>query len=239
MLRTSNRLPHPSARKAVAPLAGIVLAALVLAGCSGGEDPAPTSAAQESTRDDGVTVLQPGRPGEPVETVGPEDVPAGSDWNHSDVAFVQMMVPHHAQALTMSSLAPTRASSPAVKALARRIKGSQGPEVMTLSAWLQARDLEVPKAGEDPSHYDHGEHGHTPMMGMLTDAEMARLKKARGSRFDRLFLRGMISHHQGAVDMAKVVATDGTDLQVSEIAADVATGQAAEITRMRALLHRL
>ena len=239
MLRTSNRSPRPSAPTALATLVGLVLAALVLAGCSGGEDPEPTSAAQESTRDDGVTVLQPGRPGEPVETVDADDVPAGADWNHSDVAFVQMMVPHHAQALTMSSLAPTRASSPAVKALARRIKGSQGPEVMTLSAWLQARDLEVPKAGEDPSHYDHGEHGHTPMMGMLTDTEMARLKAARGSRFDRLFLRGMISHHQGAVGMAKVVATDGTDLQVSEIAADVATGQAAEITRMRALLHRL
>ena len=65
------------------------------------------------------------------------------------------------------------------------------------------------------------------------------LKATSGSRFDRLFLRGMIAHHQGAVDMAQTVAVDGTDLQVSEIAADVSVGQQAEINRMRDLLRDL
>jgi uncharacterized protein (DUF305 family) len=170
---------------------------------------------------------------------GADDGHEGADWNHADVAFVQMMVPHHAQALEMSAMAPERAASKQVLALARRIKGSQGPEVLTMSSWLQTRDIEVPKAGEDPSTYDHGEHGHMEMQGMLTHEQLAELKAARGARFDRLFLRDMIGHHQGAVDMAQQVAVDGTDLQVSEIAADVNTGQTAEINRMRALLKAL
>ena len=237
MHRTSNdtRHPHPLVARAVAALA---LGGLLLTGCSTGadEDQAAPSAAREKGD---VTILQPGRPGEEAETIGPDDVPEGADWNHTDVAFVQMMVPHHAQALEMSALAPKRADSLQVLALARRIKGSQGPEVMTMSSWLQTRDIEVPKAGEDPSHYDHGEHGHMEMQGMLTREQLAELKAARGARFDRLFLRDMIGHHQGAVDMAQQVAVEGTDLQVSEIAADVNTGQTAEINRMRDLLGAL
>ena len=69
--------------------------------------------------------------------------------------------------------------------------------------------------------------------------EMALLKATSGTRFDRLFLRDMIAHHQGAVDMAETVTADGSDLQVSEIAADVSTGQQAEINRMRDLLRSL
>ena len=233
MRRTSNETrPHPLPR-----LVALALTALLLTGCSGDDDgePAPSAAGKNGD----VTILQPGRPGEEAETIDPDDVPEGADWNHSDVAFVQMMVPHHAQALEMSALAPERASSKQVLALARRIKGAQGPEVLTMSSWLQTRDIEVPKAGEDPSSYDHGEHGHMEMAGMLTESELAQLKGSRGARFDRLFLRGMIGHHQGAVDMARHVAVDGTDLRVSEIAADTATGQAAEIHRMRALLRAL
>ena len=235
MHRTSNDARFPRHL----PLAALVLAALLLGGCSGGaggNGGTPDRAAKDKGD---TTILQPGRPGEESETVGPDDVPKAADWNHSDVAFVQMMVPHHAQALEMSELAPERASSPQVKALARRIKGAQGPEVLTMSSWLQTREIEVPRAGEDPGTYDHGEHGHMEMEGMLTKKEMAQLKATSGSRFDRLFLRGMIAHHQGAVDISQTVAVDGTDLQVSEIAADVSVGQQAEVNRMRDLLRAL
>ena len=229
MHRTSNETRHPY------PLLALALAGLLLTGCSSGADEDPQAAKEKGE----VTILQPGRPGEEAETIGPDDVPEGADWSHADVAFVQMMVPHHAQALEMSALAPRRASSEQVLALARRIKGSQGPEVLTMSSWLQTRDIEVPKAGEDPASYDHGEHGHMEMQGMLTHEQLADLKEARGARFDRLFLRDMIGHHQGAVDMAQQVAVEGTDVQVSEIAADVNTGQTAEIDRMRDLLSAL
>lgn len=214
-----------------------LVVALAVGGCT--PDAEPDAGASPSARSE-VTVLQPGRPGEAAETVAPEDVVTSDQaWNHSDVAFVQMMIPHHAQALEMSRLAERRAADDGVKAMARRIRGAQGPEIVAMAAWLDARGMEVPKADEDAADYDHGVHGHTEMAGMLTPEQMAELKASRGTRFDRLFLRGMIAHHQGAVEMADATGRDGADVQVLEMAADVSAGQAAEIDRMEQLLRRL
>ena len=243
MLLTSFDHARPvrrPARRAVRLALGAALAAaLLLTGCTADADPDDGSTDDPGVDQAEITILQPGRPGDEPSTIGPEDVPEGADWNHPDVAFVQMMVPHHAQALEMSALARTHAKSPAVKALARRIEGSQGPEILTLSAWLQTRDIEVPKKGEDAEHYDHGKHGHMEMQGMLTHEQLEALGRLHGTAFDTMFLRRMIAHHQGAVSMAQTVAVDGSDVQVSEIAADVQTGQQAEIDRMRAMLRRL
>jgi len=217
-----------------------LVTALAATGCSssdsGSDGATGTSAAAAGAE---VSVVQPGRPGESATPVDPDDVLPEREWNHSDIAFMQMMVPHHAQALEMSRLAATRADDERVKSLARRIQAAQGPEIITMGAWLAERNIDVPKASEDADSYDHGEHGHTPMVGMLTHEQMDELEAARGRRFDRLFLRGMIAHHQGAVDMAQTTARDGVDVQVAEITADVAVGQSAEIERMRELLEQI
>lgn len=234
MLTSPLRQPVPTRRRLACVLA---VALLATAGCTGetGED-----GSAPSGRNAGVTVLQPGSPGDPVTTLGPDDeLPEAPEWNHADVAFMQMMVPHHEQALVMSKLATTRAESPEVASLARRIAGAQGPEIITMAGWLEQRGIEVPRAGDDPDDVDHSKHGHSGMAGMLTPEQMEALSETRGRRFDRLFLRGMIGHHQGAVDMAETVGAEGSDLQVSELAADVAAGQAAEIRRMRQLLRDL
>lgn len=230
---------HALLNRFVPAAALTVTIVLPVSGCTGSDRPTAPAAAPGSDSPGGTTTLQPGAPGEPAATVAPGDVPPDAEWNHSDVAFVQMMIPHHEQAIEMAGLARTRAGSPRVKALARRISGAQGPEIITLAAWLQERDIEVPRAGEDAEEYDHGQHGHTEMAGMLTTAQMEQLAGARGRRFDRLFLTGMIAHHTGAVQMAESVGTDGSDVQVMEIAADVAAGQSAEIQRMRDLLREL
>lgn len=205
----------------------------LLSGCT--SEPARGSGEDVDRSAADVTVLQPGSPGEPAATVGPEETLGEDEWNHADVAFMQMMVPHHGQALVMARLAEDRAHSPSVRALARRIRGAQGPEIIMMAAWLDERGIDVPKAAETPSDYDHGGHGHSGMQGMLSEEEMEQLRSASGRRFDRLFLDGMIAHHQGAVDMAEVVAREGVDVRVSELAADVAAGQTAEIQRMREL----
>lgn len=184
-------------------------------------------------------VVQPGGPGEAASTLEPGATAEHAEAAHDDVAFMQMMIPHHAQALTMSELAPQRAKSPQVKALARRVLAAQRPEIVTMAAWLTDRNLAVPSAQDDPADFDHGEHGHATMHGMLTDAQMHELEAARGSEFDRLFLRGMIQHHEGAIAMADEVATAGTDVQATEIANEIVIGQGAEIDRMRELLAQL
>lgn len=230
---------HSLLPRFVLPAALSVAVVLLAPGCTGPDQSTAPEAAPKSQSPGGTTILQPGAPGDPAATVAPEDVPSDTEWNHSDVAFVQMMIPHHEQALEMAGLAHTRARSPRVKALARRISGAQGPEIITLAAWLQEREIEVPRAGDDADEYDHGQHGHTQMAGMLTRAQMKQLAAARGRRFDRLFLRGMIAHHTGAVEMAEAAGTDGSDIQVMGMAADVAAGQSAEIQRMRELLREL
>ena len=149
---------------------------------------------------------------------------------------MQMMVPHHAQAIVMSKLAEKHARSDRVRELAARIRAAQGPEILMMAAWLEERDMAVPTAAEDPSEWDHSEHGHNGMVGMLTDAQMDELARARGTAFDRLFLRAMVQHHEGAIDMADDVAVDGIDIMVSEVAADVALTQTAEIGRMQEML---
>lgn len=235
MGRTRN---HPSDSRDLRKFAATVVAlAALLSACSGGTDgdPAP-DAAGTTTK---APVLQPGRPGEEASTIAPEDAPTTASWNHTDQAFAQMMIPHHAQALEMAELATTRARSADVKSLARRIKGAQGPEIRALAAWLSERNLPVPRSVDDVEDHDHGRHGHMSMAGMLTEEQMAALRAARGQEFDRLFLRGMIRHHRGAIEMAESVGKDGTDVLVAEMAADVTATQSAEISRMRELLRTL
>lgn len=218
-------------------LMAVALGAALLTGCSwsGAED--ASDGARAAAGD--LKVILPGRPGEAAKTVDPQDVVNENEWNHADVAFVQMMVPHHDQALEMSRLAASRASDERVLSLSRRIRGAQGPEIIELAAWLDARNIDVPKAAEDPGEYDHGPHGHGSMAGMLTDEQMEDLAAASGRRFDRLFLERMIGHHEGAIAMANDVAREGADVRVAEIAADVATGQSAEIRTMRELLGQV
>jgi uncharacterized protein (DUF305 family) len=220
-------------------LMSIVLS--LLSACGGSadsDDERPVSVSPTQDAHDDLTVIQPGRPGDEASTGAPAPTstqPPG----HADIAFMQMMVPHHAQALEMSRLARTRAADPSVRRLAARIRAAQGPEILMMSAWLEREGVEVPQPGDDPGQWDHSEHGHDPMVGMLTPTQLRELAGARGQRFDRLFLRGMIRHHSGALVMAEAVATTGTDQLVAELAADVHVTQASEMALMRDFLKRL
>ncbi|SEG59999.1 Uncharacterized conserved protein, DUF305 family [Thermomonospora echinospora] len=203
----------------------------LLVGCSGEEEPAAAPKA---------TVIAPGRPGEPNKTItaGPTSAKPPTA---AEITFVQMMIPHHQQALEMSVLAPKQASDAKVKSLAERIDVSQGAEISVMQSWLRRQPGGRPGGG----HGGHGGHGapsaaasHAGMPGMATPEEMARLQAAQGEEFDRLYLTLMIKHHEGALTMANdVLSKDGTDVTVQELAKDVLTTQRAEIVRMRDLLR--
>lgn len=228
---------RPSLRR-LRTAATCLAAVVALSACTAGE--AGTS--PERGPSEGVPVVQPGSPGETASAVPPQagaSVSSENGWNHADVAFLQMMIPHHAQALQMSRVARSRAAAPQVRRLAARIRAAQGPEILTMASWLAERKMEVPEAAEDPMSYDHSQHGHDGMAGMLTPARMRELEAARGRHFDRLFLHAMIRHHQGAVEMANRVAGAGVDLTVSQMAADVFAAQTAEISRMRDMLRQM
>lgn len=154
----------------------------------------------------------------------------------ADVAFMQAMIGHHAQAMHMSSLVPARTRSVDVRTLAERIDVSQREEIALMSRWLAARGQTVP----DTAHAAQGHDvpGHAAM-GMLSGDELRRLAAARGDDFDRLFLTFMIRHHEGAVAMVQQLLSrpgGGQDPEAWRLAADVDADQRAEIARMRRML---
>ncbi|MEV6707978.1 DUF305 domain-containing protein [Micromonospora wenchangensis] len=189
---------------------------------------APTTTPTTTGPPDAPGVIVPGRPGEPAATRPAQEVraPGTPRYNTPDVWFVRMMIPHHQQALQMAELAPDRAASAQVKAIAARIRGTQGPELGLLRGWLDARGL----AADEPGH-DHGR-----MPGMQSPEALRQLDAARGAAFDRLFVQLMTAHHTGAVTMATQLLSAGADQQLNEFANAVATEQTVEIARLRALV---
>ena len=160
----------------------------------------------------------------------------------ADVRFMQRMIGHHAQALTMAALVPTRSRRPELRTLAERIDASQREELTLMRRWLESRGQSVPAADAHAGHAGRaGRAGgdHAAMPGMLTPDELARLEQATGPAFDRLFLEGMIRHHEGALTMVQeFFATPGAaqDPEIFRLASDVDADQRAEIRRMRELL---
>jgi uncharacterized protein (DUF305 family) len=205
------------------------VAVLVWAGVSGCTGGAAAPQAPAGTYTAPVSVIQPGRPGEPATHVAPGQTaerPRDASWNGADLYFVSMMVLHHTQALRLARLADGRTSNPQVTAVAERVLAAQAPEILTLKAWLAARQQKLPDSAANDGH------AHGGMPGAVTPARMEALARTGGPAFDRLFLDLMVAHHAGAVQMASTVTTAGNDLAVQEIAAETAVGQNAEIRRM-------
>lgn len=155
-----------------------------------------------------------------------------SGHNAADVTFARQMVPHHTQAVAMATLAPNKASSAEVKALAKRIEAAQGPEINKMQGWLEDWGKSEAKSSMD---MDHGSMGD----GMMSDADMAKLTKASGVEFDRLFLTMMTKHHQGAVAMARAELDKGKDKDAKALAKDIRDSQTKEIAEMRDLLAKV
>lgn len=143
----------------------------------------------------------------------------------NDQMFAAMMIPHHEQAVEMSELALTRSTNEELLALARQIRDAQEPEIDQMRSW------------GDTDMGDHAGHG-MEMSGMLSDTEMDALRGATGSEFDRLFLAGMIAHHEGAIEMADMIIDSEND-EVRALGESIRRTQQLEIDRMRVLLALL
>ena len=160
-------------------------------------------------------------------------IPAGARYTEADVRFMQGMIAHHAQAIHMSRMAPTRGASPRLTRFAHKIDLSQAGEIVLMQEWLRANGQFAP---------DTSAWRTMTMHGMLTAAELAKLEAARGPAFEKLFLEYMIRHHEGALKMvADLFATPraGQDVDVSVLANDVESTQTAEIGLMRQMLLEL
>ena len=202
------------------PILGV--AALALAACSSTSSagtaagPGPASPANATSSPGTSTATGPSKP--------------VSAHNDADVTFATGMIPHHEQAVAMAKLAGTRASSPAVKDLAKNIEAAQQPEITLMTGWLTAWGKPLPS---DMGGMDMG--GST---GMMSAADMMKLTNSKGTAFDKMFLTMMIAHHQGALTMAATETATGKNTDALTLATNITTGQTAEIKTMQGFLAK-
>ena len=166
-----------------------------------------------------------------------------SKHNDADVTFAQDMIPHHAQAIVMSTMAKKQARDPKLRQLAADIQAAQGPEVEQMSGWLNAWGEDVPEGMRGMGDGDHDMGDMGPMMddgdmpGMMTGRQMMELDKSSGSRFDRMWMQMMIQHHEGAIEMAQVEQRDGLSIDAIELAESIEASQTDEIALMKSMLR--
>ena len=182
-------------------------------------------------------VIQPGAPGQPSRELSAAERPKAVASRHTpgDTKFMQGMIGHHAQAVEMVALLKTRTEREDLRMLGLRIEVSQNDEIKMMKRWLEARGEALPS-----EHAHHMPGGLMP--GMLTDAEMGKLRAAKGAEFDRLFLEAMIRHHGGALIMVQELESSPGAMQEAEIAdfvSHVDADQRMEILRMNTMLKGL
>ncbi|MFJ8233612.1 DUF305 domain-containing protein [Streptomyces sp. NPDC094448] len=219
--------PRRRAVRRTAAVSAVLAAGLLLAACGKDDD---MSGMDHGAKDSASASAAPaGGAG-----------PAPGAFNDTDVTFAQAMIPHHQQALEMSALADGRAQDTEIIKLARVISGAQDPEIRTMKSWLKAWGK--PESGGSMPGMDHGSGSSgdsTGMAGMMSEAEMAALKAAKGTDFDRKFAQLMIEHHKGAITMAEDERKNGRNATAKALAGEVIRAQQAEIDAFTKILKRL
>lgn len=185
-------------------------------------------------------VVQPGAPGKPSRMLPASTRATLPSLSPKDVEFMQGMIMHHAQAVELTDMIESRTENKNIRLIGARISKSQADEMEFMKRWLETRGEPVSAPMHSGGHHNMSDH-HKLMPGMLTQKQMDALRNAKGAEFDRLFLTGMIQHHEGALVMVKDLfdtAGAGQDAELFNFATDVDTGQRAEIRSMETLLSK-
>ncbi|CAI9419301.1 DUF305 domain-containing protein [Nocardioides sp. T2.26MG-1] len=162
----------------------------------------------------------------------------------ADAGFARDMQAHHAQAVEMSFLILDRSEDRLIRTMALDIAMTQQQQVGQMHAWLEIWGL--PQTGADtPMTWAAGnamsDMGHSampsPMPGMATPAQMARLREATGRDAEILWLKLMLRHHRAGVDMASAALDLAARSEVRQLATAVVASQQSEIDIMQQLLE--
>jgi uncharacterized protein (DUF305 family) len=144
----------------------------------------------------------------------------------ADVMFLQMMIPHHQQAIDISNIALKTSKDSELLALAGTIIKVQTSEILQMKIWLEDAG-----ATTDVGH-------SMGMGGMLNDAELSALSAATGKTFDTLWLKGMMGHHDGAIHMTTMIR-DASNPDIKSFGENVVKNQSAQLVQMAAMLKRI
>ena len=215
------------------------ISTLVIVGCTDTRDNSDISLNDEEVipSENNITshsIVQPGAPGEDSKTLDPVEATdiASTSYVQADVDFLQGMIVHHQQAILMSELAEERTNNQTILDLADRIDISQEDEIDFMENWLESRGENKNLSG----------HNHMKMAGMASSEELKELKESKSTSFDKIFLKLMINHHDGALEMVKTLKEfpgNSYDSSLDEFISELINDQGVEIERMNGILVNL
>ena len=192
-----------------------------------------------ANNNENAPIIQPGAPGYPSKVLNESEATniANTSYINADVKFLQGMIIHHEQAILMSEMADIRTNNKTILDLAKRIDASQKDEINFMESWLKDRD-EFNNISNN-SHQNHKMHASMNMEGMATPKQLDDLRNSNSTDFDRLFLKLMINHHDGALEMVeelKKYPGNAYDPILNEFVSDLINDQGVEIERMNVIL---
>ncbi len=200
-------------RRLVPTLAALSVAVAALTGCSAGSGQSDQSGVSGAAAESSAT----------SQTSGTSET-ADAAHNDQDIAFAQMMIPHHQQAIEMSdTLLAKDGVNEDVAQLATDIKAAQAPEIQTMQGWLD----------------QWGAHSMGAMSGdgaMMSQEDMDALSAASGEDASALYLEQMIQHHLSAIDMAYEEINDGMNSDAVALAHSIVDSQSDQISTMQGML---
>jgi uncharacterized protein (DUF305 family) len=159
-------------------------------------------------------------------SISASDSEASLNISPAESMFLQMMIPHHEQAIQIAETAASQTQNQAILDLAARISAAQQPEIDQMKNLLSEAGL--------PLKMDHS----MGMDGMLPESEIEKLSEIKDSDYDTLFLSAMILHHEGAIAMTKPML-DSSNSELRLLAEKIIADQTGEIAEMKALLEIL
>jgi uncharacterized protein (DUF305 family) len=156
-------------------------------------------------------------------------------YTQDDLLFLSHMIVHHEQALDLTALVPSRTKREDLIRFARNVDGAQRAEIDQMKSLLQLaadRGMTIPA---------HDLHGDQKMPGILSKAQIDALAAVSGAAFERLWLEGMIVHHEGALTMGRAqqrrqFETGRQPYGIDVLVDEILVVQRAEIVKMQAWL---
>ncbi|MEU4244887.1 DUF305 domain-containing protein [Actinoplanes sp. NPDC026619] len=159
------------------------------------------------------------------------EIQAGSQFNDTDVMFLQMLAYHQKQGLEMTATAASRSKNPQLKTLAEAVQATEKDELSMMQAWLT--QWGKPTTADTAASL-HADHGGLPATG---PAEIKALKTVSAATFDTAFLNLFLAHQHNAIEMAHLETADGSNPEAKAFADRVRESRQGEVQQMLKLMN--